>query len=124
MEWDNRQQAVQARLRCSSRASCAPFLVRVVLTPSFSDHWRDELSSRSALNSIAMPTTTSISPPPLTTRGKPATLILEDRGMRISVPVVCLEPGVLNQRIRVFDKQSRHVFLAEIVGAGLLRASL
>jgi flagella basal body P-ring formation protein FlgA len=38
--------------------------------------------------------------------------------------VICLQPGVLNQQIRVFEAQSRRVFHAEVVGAGLLHSTL
>lgn len=60
----------------------------------------------------------------LAEKGKPATLILDSGTMRISVRVICLQAGALNQEIRVLDARTRHVFHAEVVGAGLLHAAL
>jgi hypothetical protein len=81
--------------------------------------WAIGLNSPAAGQSTA--TTSGIV---LAEKGKPATLILDDGSMRISVRVICLQPGVLNQRIRVFEAQSRRVFHAEVVGAGLLHSTL
>jgi hypothetical protein len=126
LNWDNRQQSIQVRLRCSTRASCGSFLVHVVLPPPLGDEWRDRLGSGIGLNSpragqSAAATGDSAA---LAEKGKPATLILDGGSVRISVRVICLQRGVLNQQIRVFDARSRHVFHAEVVGAGLLHATL
>src|SRR5579864_5937046 len=121
-DWDTRQQSVQVRLRCATRASCGSFLVHVVLPPSAGDQWRTQLgwaSGSTSLGAVQLAPPT-ISGAVLAEKGKLATLILDDGSMRISVRVICLQPGVLNQRIRVFEARSRHVFHAEVVGAGLL----
>jgi hypothetical protein len=124
VDWDNRQQSLQVRLRCLKRVSCGTFLVHVFLPPPFGEEWRERLGAerdRNRSQGQAAPTATGAV---LAERGKPATLILDDGGMRISIRVTCMQPGVLNQQIRVFDQQSRHVFQAEVVGAGLLHANL
>ena len=59
----------------------------------------------------------------LAEKWKPATLVLDGGSVRISVRVICLQQGVLNQQIRVIEERSRRVFHAEVVGAGRLRAS-
>jgi hypothetical protein len=123
MDWDNRQQSVQVRLRCSTRSSCGNFLVHVVLPAPLGDEWHNRLGSRMGLNSPQSGPATA-SGAVLAEKGKPATLVLDDGSMRISVRVICLQGGVLNQQIRVFDSRSRHVFHAEVVGAGLLHATL
>ena len=121
--WDHRQQAVQFRLRCTQRSACGDFLVHVVLPASVADAWQQRLVPpasphlTSAANSVA-------SGPVLAQRGKPAVLILQGGGMRILLTVICTEPGALNQRIRVFDRHSQHAFYADVVGEGLLHASL
>jgi len=124
--WDNRQQSVQVRLRCATRASCGTFLVHVVLPAPLAEEWRNRLGSRIGLNS---PQTGQVGAADgdgavLAEKGKPATLILDDGSMRISVRVICLQSGLLNQQIRVFEARNRHVFHAEVVGAGLLHAAL
>jgi hypothetical protein len=126
LDWDSRQQSAQFRLRCSTRASCGSFLVHVVLPTLIGEEWQNQLASGVGLKfpgpgaHAAAPTTGVV----LAERGKPANLILEDGNIRISLRVICLQPGVLNQEIRVFDAQSRHVFRAEVVGAALLHAAL
>lgn len=126
LDWDSRQQSVQVRLRCSTRTSCGSFLVHAVLPSPVGDQWRTRLGWASGSNSPgagqAMPP--AITGAVLAEKGKPAMLILDDGSMRISVRVICLQPGVLNQRIRVFEAQSRRVFHAEVVGAGLLHSTL
>ena len=123
LEWDNRQQSLQARLRCSIRASCGSFLVHVVLPAALGQAWQQRMSSGSAMNP-ASGQPGSRNETVLAEKGKPATLILDDGSMRISLRVMCLQPGVLNQQIRVVEAKSQRVFHAEVVGAGLLHAAL
>ena len=121
MQWDVQQQAVAIRLRCSNRRFCGSFLVHVVFPEPLAEPWPSGL-----LLGVSPDATSHPKPayPSLVARGKPATLILEDATTRISMPVICLEPGVLNQRVHVFDRSSRQVFLAEVVGDQMLHASL
>lgn len=121
--WDNRQQTPQFRLRCAQRSACGDFLVHVVLPAPVADAWQRHLVSPASLR-LASAASSAASGPVLAHRGKPAILVLQGRGMRVSLPVICTEPGTLNQRIRVFDTHSRRVFYADVVGEGLLHASL
>ena len=126
LDWDNRRQSVQARLRCSRRATCGSFLLHVVLPLPLAGEWRQRLALSSALNSPGdgMQSAANEDGAVLAEKGKPATLVLDDGSMRISVRVICLQRGVLKQQIRVVEARSRHVFHAEVVGVGLLHASL
>lgn len=54
--------------------------------------------------------------------GKPARLVTEGAGFRVSTPVVPLERGASGERIRVRLPDSRRVLFAIVVGPGLLRA--
>jgi len=121
--WDERQQTPQFRLRCTPRSACGDFLVHVVLPAPVSDVWQRHLVSPTALRltsgAMGVP-----SGPVLAQRGKPALLVFEGGGMRVSLPVICAEPGTLHQQIRVFDRQNHHVFYGDVVGEGLLHASL
>ena len=123
--WDNRQQAMQLRLRCSHRTSCGSFLVHIVLPAPLTEEWHTRLEPGSGLNSSGDGDSALMaSGAALAEKGKPATLILDSSDMRISVRVICLQAGALNQEIRVLDARTRHVFHAEVVGAGMLHAAL
>lgn len=126
LHWDTQRQAMEVRLGCAKAQSCGGFLVYVFLPKNLPEDWRPTLvravpaSSGERLKTAAPQN----AHPPLIAKGKVATLILEDASMRISVPVICLEPGLLNQDIRVFDKRSRRIYVAQVIGDHLLRASL
>ena len=124
LDWDNRRQTAQVRLRCSRRASCGNFLVRVVLPSPLDEEWRNRQRPGIGLNSGAARLAAADGMGGvLAEKGKPATLVLDGGSVRISVRVICLQRGVLNQQIRVIEERSRRVFHAEVVGAGRLRAS-
>ena len=63
-----------------------------------------------------------ISEPVLARPGERAMLFLELDGMRISMPVVCLDRGARQQRICVRDLQNRRTFVAEVMAEKQLRA--
>jgi len=112
---------VEAEVRCVSRRSCGAFLVRLTVP-------ENEASQLNLARTISAPATKEKSPddprPRLVQQGKPATLILEDFTTRISLPVICLASGGLNERVRVIDKRSRKIYAAEVIGDQLLRANL
>jgi len=55
--------------------------------------------------------------------GKPAKLVVERRNLRILITVVPLQPGFKGQCIRVRDLATHRIMKAEVVAAGLLRAT-
>lgn len=124
LAWDERQQDLQVRLRCLSRRSCGSFLVRVILTSAISQQWHDNLSAGPGTGAGQPQSASGALGQALAEPGKPATLVLDNRSMRISLRVICLQRGSLHQQIRVFDARSRRVFRAEVVGAGRLHATL
>lgn len=125
LDWDSRQQSIQVRLRCSARASCGSFLVHVILAPPLGEEWRERLRSGISPGSPGSGLAAdNRDGAVLAEKGKPATLILDGGSLRISLRVICLQAGVLNQQIRVFDARSRHVLHAEVVGRGILHATL
>ena len=65
-------------------------------------------------------------PPPiiLVTRGSPAKLVVETGALRMTALVTPLESGVKGQIVRVKNVDTQRVFEAEVVGAGLLQATL
>jgi len=56
--------------------------------------------------------------------GDPATLVFEDNALRITMPVICLQSGNRGEKIRVVSTDHKRFFKAEIVQAGLLKATL
>jgi Chaperone for flagella basal body P-ring formation len=55
--------------------------------------------------------------------GHTATLTWEQAGIRVVLPVTCLDAGGLGQLVRVRFKNTPGILRAEVVGAGMLRAS-
>jgi len=75
-----------------------------------------------ALNPAARP---APAPAPVLARpGTSATLIMVGQNLRITTAVVPLQPGVQGQCIFVRDLATSRVMKAEVVGAGVLQASL
>jgi hypothetical protein len=56
--------------------------------------------------------------------GQTATLTWEQGGIRVALPVTCLEAGALGQFVRVRFKNVARVLRAEVVGQARLRVSL
>jgi hypothetical protein len=126
LRWDLQRQAIEVHLGCSKPRSCGGSLGYVLLPQTMPEDSRNGLI-RAISTTSAHPlrkVLSEVAPPPLLAKGKTATLILENTRMRISVPVICLEPGLLNEEIHVFDQRSRRVFRAQVIGDHLLRANL
>jgi hypothetical protein len=130
---DPASSSVESLVRCINPHDCVPFLVRARVTgqqaaltvssavkPSFSavpsrGPQASQLRERAAKR---------LSAPPLIRAGQMATLLWERDGIRIVLPVVCLERGSRGDSIQVRVKSSSRVLRAEIESAGVLRASL
>lgn len=97
-------------LRCQGAGGCVPFLVW--LAP--------------ASNDAALPTPMAQIQPedPVVRRGQTAMLTWDQGGIRVVVPVTCLEAGGIGQSIRVRIENAARTLRAEVVGAGALRVSL
>lgn len=121
--WDSRLQAVQFHLRCAPHSACIDFLVRVAAPASTTGDWARRLAATMS-SPLAPNAGPSASRPLLAKRGQAAVLILQGGGLRVSLPVICAEPGVLHQRIRVIDRHSQRSFYADVVGEALLSATL
>jgi len=121
--WNVRQEAFEIRLHCSNR-SCGNFLAHLCLPDSLSEGERSALLRSMLSGRLVAQREIPPQLPVLVMRGRPATLVLQDAKTQISLPVVCLQAGGLKQEVRVFEKQSRQIFEAEVIGRNLLRASL
>jgi Chaperone for flagella basal body P-ring formation len=126
--WDSRDHDLQFELRCADRTSCRRFLVRAsVKTDSFSNlsSELESLTSRAPFRSAMSPRNPKRpSGVPLVQPGKRAMLIMEGGGIRITLPVICLQRGGRSQQVRVRELRGQRIFQAQVVGEKLLRAAL
>jgi len=95
-------------LRCAGREECVPFLV-------WSEAKGEDFSARAG----------RIRPEDaVVKRGETATLTWDQGGIRVVLPVTCLEAGGIGQSIRVRLENAGRTLRAEVVGAGALRVRL
>lgn len=143
--WDVQQKALAVHMRCVEPSLCGSFLVLVrgvkpglVETggPRTSSHHpfyrpSDHPSSvhpsylrgeSQRPSEVAERSRFPRSGRTLAEAGKPAKLLVEGDGFRISMPVICLQRGRMGQTIRALDAAGHHVFWAEVIGAGRLQA--
>jgi hypothetical protein len=115
-------------LRCRRRAVCGSFLVlaspalglREFSLRNFSD---SILASRWEASRKAVSRRSRSSAPVLVQPGKSAMLVLQGQGMRITLPVICLQRGSLAQQVAVRDSQTRTILQAKVVGPGQLQSA-
>jgi len=106
------EQAFQAHMRCFTRDACGDFLVNVTLPDGHLPLFHLRVPENDAQPAL------------LVRKGEHASLALSGSNMKISMPVVCLESGALNQRVHVLDKRNQKVYFAEVLGKHLVHASL
>jgi hypothetical protein len=119
-DWNVRLRRWEYRLRCARAEDCVPFLV-----------WTGESWSGNGKTSMAV---AGLAPPKLQAgggipirlvkRGQSATLTWDQGGIRIVLPVTCLDEGGLGQSVRVQLPNAGRTLRAEVVGEGTLRAQL
>ena len=109
------------RLKCRSTGVCLPFYVLL--------HWQDpdeakntlrkwQIRDQSRAHGAQLPQDEM-----LVRSGKTATLVLASSNTRITMPVLCLQNGARGQSVRVMDKDSRRVYLAKVIAAGLVTSA-
>jgi hypothetical protein len=104
-------------VRCHRAEECVPFLVSTEGQPlreppaegAIKDY-RSEASRPEAAERIRV--------------GEGATLVWEQSGLRVILPVVCLEAGEVGQSIRVRVRNGNRTLRAQVVGAGRVRVAL
>jgi hypothetical protein len=111
------------RLRCYDHRECLPFYVLLRIPEAKPvDHGAGNTMLQPA--SHKRPLLENTSSPRVVRGGDTAILVLESAASRIRLPVICLENGVLGQKIRVASKDHQRFFAGEVVGAGILKGSL
>ncbi len=123
--WDDRQSALNFRLRCLVQKQCSAFLIQAPASAQQAIDWQEQLKHMNVggVNYAGRVSTYAHLPAPVLAKGgDPALLSMQIDGVRISIRVICLQRGTLGQIIRVRDAQSHRVYRAEVVSPGLLRA--
>jgi Chaperone for flagella basal body P-ring formation len=121
--WNAALQRREFALRCARPEDCVPFLV-----------WTDEKKkSGGSLRRAAFgpgPSADALAKPGtgggelLIKAGQTAILTWDQGGIRVVLPVTCLDAGGLGQFVRVRFKNAAGTLRAEVLGDGTLRASL
>jgi hypothetical protein len=106
---------VKVKLRCRENYECLPFYVLV--------HGLDRVNERHS-KTAAVPAVAATSPKDMIRGGDHAILILETPDSRMRFPVICLQSGVLGQRIRAASPDRKQFYEAEVVAAGILKGKL
>lgn len=123
--WNAASQRWEFALRCTRPEDCVPFLVWVRQEETTSSiqvaGGRD--ATLPAASSIRAESRAS-TPGSLVKPGQTAMLTWEQDGIRVVLPVTCLDAGGLGQFVRVRFKNAAGTLRAEVVGEGSLRASL
>ena len=79
-----------------------------------------KLMSRTARGNRSEP---SSNPDTLVKPGDPATLVWEQAGISVQLPVICLDADRLGQSVRARILNGSRILRAEVVGAGFLRVT-
>jgi hypothetical protein len=131
--WNARLARREFALRCGRSEDCIPFLIwageknaLAGASPSFASRTA-EASNANAKDKnkdkdIGKDKNKNLVR--LIKPGQTAMLTWEQAGIRIVSPVTCLEAGGLGQFVRIRFKDAARTMRAEIVGVGMLRASL
>jgi flagellar basal body P-ring formation chaperone FlgA len=140
--WDPALRNWEYSLRCLHPGDCVPFLIRargrvargaysvpvVVMRRSTirGPLVRPSLPSSHSSQSLPGPEPTArlAGAQPLVRPGETVTLTWEEAGIRLVLPVTCLDRGGLGQSVRARMKTGGRVLRAEVVGEGKLRAAL
>jgi len=118
-------------LRCARPEDCVPFLVwaHVGSTPPSAVADSSDRAIRSP-TLLAEPSSSALSKvggggiERLVKPGQTATLTWDQAGIRVVLPVTCLDAGGLGEFVRVRLKNAARILRAEVVGEGMLRANL
>lgn len=132
--WNAALRRWEFALRCAQPEGCVPFLVwaheektppaRAANAQSGSDRRLTFLAEPSPPGLREAPKAGGSGIERLVKPGQTATLTWEQAGIRIVLPVTCLDAGGLGQFVRVRFKNAARILRAEVVGEGTLRASL
>jgi Chaperone for flagella basal body P-ring formation len=119
ISWNAALRRWEFTLRCGRPGDCVPFLV-------WAHDDTSPLSRVAKVRSDGREDAKAVGSGPerLVAPGQTATLTWEQSGIRIVLPVTCLDAGGLGQFVRVRFKNAARTLRAEVIGKAMLRASL
>jgi hypothetical protein len=112
------ESSAKARMQCEHASICLPFYVVV--------HWQEADAARVALTQFhtSAPQRRRLRPEEVLVReGAGATLVYEGKHLRMTLPVTCLQSGARGQHVRVISKDRRKIYLARVVGPGVVTSA-
>jgi Chaperone for flagella basal body P-ring formation len=124
--WNSRQSSWEIRVRCTRASDCVPFLLRVndieARPPSDGSNRLQAVASRELGNGASTRRVEAVVPNPVVRPGQTLMLIWDGVGIRVSVPVLCLDPGEPGQQVRARIVRGGLVLRAIVIDAETLRA--
>jgi Chaperone for flagella basal body P-ring formation len=120
--WSASSERREFALRCARPQDCVPFLVSVHEPGASAGAAAQGFDAFSGTSARLQ--TGTIGKDRLVEPGQTATLIWDQAGIRVVLPVTCLDAGALGQFVRVRLKSAGRILRAEVTGQGTLRASL
>lgn len=121
--WNASLERWEFSLHCSRAEDCAPFLVWAA-APSAGQNYFSVSVATSPPSFLESPGMSAGMRGELIKPGQTATLRWDEAGIRIVLPVTCLDPGGIGQTIRVRFKNAARILRAEILSDGTLWATL
>jgi Chaperone for flagella basal body P-ring formation len=118
--WSAALERREFALRCARPRDCVPFLVWVHEPKAAVGAASQSLQASGASSSR----TFASGRERLVAPGQTASLTWDQAGIRVVLPVTCLDAGGLGQFVRVRLKNAARILRAEVVGQGTLRANL
>jgi len=116
------QRSLLVRVRCRETAECLPFFVVVHLSDK--QELQAMLKQTPATASLLPAASKPSRPSWMVRQGETAMFVLENKDLRASAPVICLQNGRQGDSIRVSSLDHKRIMIGEIVGPGLLHAYL
>jgi Chaperone for flagella basal body P-ring formation len=130
VEWNSRSRVLEFSLHCADSRDCVPFLIQSRGNDTGGSAFasiEDEGSTSwfpASLISYRRNMANATARSPLVKPGEALLLLWDQAGIRVSVPVICLERGGLGDLVRARVKDGTRVLRGEVVSAGTLRAGL
>jgi Chaperone for flagella basal body P-ring formation len=125
--WNASLHRWEFALRCTRSKECIPFL----LSAHESSSWKRETVAEASGGSVFRSAMTSTFASPerapserVVKPGQTVTLRWDERGVRIVLPVTCLDGGAAGETVRVRFKSAPRVMRAEVLPDGTLRAGI
>jgi hypothetical protein len=125
--WNMALERWEFALRCARPGDCIPFMVWVPGAKAASAMASQSEARRRARASGKFSSGLedgANGKQGLVKAGQTATLTWDERGIRVVLPVTCLDGGGLGQFVRVRLQNAPRILRAEVVGSGTLRANL